>query len=154
LRSRFVKGSDPLTSGILEGMAADKVELARAFFKAYEEGGPEAAREFVHPDFEMVQLPLHPETGTYGRAAAEQSVEDWRAAFDDFSAKPEELVEIGGQVVVAIRERGRLKDSGVEVDHLYGSLTTIRDGKLLRLEWYDSPDDAHKAAAERSVAAS
>jgi ketosteroid isomerase-like protein len=74
-------------------------------------------------------------------------VEAWRGAFEDFRAEPEEFIDAGAQVVVVVRERGRGRESGVDLDHRYGALITMRDGRILRLEWFDTPAEALKAAA-------
>jgi hypothetical protein len=48
---------------------------------------------------------------------------------------------------------GASREGGsVEAEHLYGILITLREGKLARWEWLDSPENALDAAAERSDA--
>jgi hypothetical protein len=46
---------------------------------------------------------------------------------------------------VAVRERGRPRGGTVELDQLFGIVYTLRDGKVARMEWFDSPADALKA---------
>jgi hypothetical protein len=38
------------------------------------------------------------------------------------------------------------------MEHLHGILTTLRESKLARWEWFDGPTDALQAASERSHA--
>jgi ketosteroid isomerase-like protein len=67
-------------------MSAENVEVVRRFLEAYEQGGIEAVRTFVHRDFEMAQFPLHPEAGSYRGEDAAHSVEAWLESFEDFRA--------------------------------------------------------------------
>jgi ketosteroid isomerase-like protein len=76
-------------------MSREDVETVRRFFEAYERGGLEAVRGFVHRDFEMVQLPRHPEAGAYVGEDAAQSVEAWRESFEGFRIETEELIDAG-----------------------------------------------------------
>ncbi len=49
-------------------MSEQNVELVRAALTAFRERREEAVPELIHPDFEMTQMPQHPEGG--GRCAA------------------------------------------------------------------------------------
>jgi ketosteroid isomerase-like protein len=91
-------------------MSQENVAIVRALHEAVAEGGLDAAREFMHSDFEMSQLPLHPGAGTYrgGRAAAE-SMESWIGTLDEFRWEAEEFIDAGDRVVVVVRERGRVE---------------------------------------------
>jgi ketosteroid isomerase-like protein len=48
-------------------------------------------------------------------------------------------------VVVAFRERGRARGS-VELEQVFGILYTLRDGRIARMQWFDSPEEALAAA--------
>jgi ketosteroid isomerase-like protein len=66
--------------------------------------------------------------------------------FEEFQWNAEEFVDAGDQVVVVFRERGRGRGREVELDHHYGTVFTIRDGKIARLEWFDDREAALAAA--------
>jgi ketosteroid isomerase-like protein len=63
-------------------------------------------------------------------------------AFDDFSVELLEVEELAGHVVVSMRQRGRGKASGAEVDHRFTHVWTLRDGRAIRLESFAHHNDA------------
>jgi uncharacterized protein len=130
-------------------MSAENIEVVRRMFEAYARGGFRAVGEFVHPDFEMSQIANHPLTGTYRGPDAAKVMSDFSASFEDFRAEPEEIIDASDdRVVVALRERGRPAGARVELDQLFGILFTLRGGKVVRMEWFDSPAEALAAARD------
>jgi ketosteroid isomerase-like protein len=114
-------------------------------FEAYAAGGFGAAGEFTHPDFEMSFMAHHPLGGrTYRSGEAGEAMLDFVESFQDFRGEAEEFIDAGDSVVVAFRERGRARGS-VELEQVFGILYTLRDGKVARMEWFDSPEEALKA---------
>jgi ketosteroid isomerase-like protein len=67
-------------------------------------------------------------------------------AFDDFTVELLEVEELGGHVVVSMRQRGRGKASGAEVDHRFTHVWTLRDGRAIRLQSFADRDDAIRYA--------
>jgi 2-(1,2-epoxy-1,2-dihydrophenyl)acetyl-CoA isomerase len=129
-----------------EPMSDQNVKLVRDLHEAVAEGGFEAARDFLHPDFQMSQLPLHPEAGTYRGPPAVESMQAWMASFEEFRWEAEEFIDAGDRVVVVIRERGRGRGGGVALDDSFGSVYTIREGKIALLQWFHDKDEALAAA--------
>ena len=67
----------------------------------------------------------------------------WRSSFDEFRGLPEQFTAVGADlVVVAYHEWGKPRGGSVEMEHLYGILITLRESKLARWEWFESPTDA------------
>ena len=67
--------------------------------------------------------------------------------FDGFWMKPVELIDAGGDTVVAVeRYGGRAKLSGIETDQTEAELFTIRGGKIARCREYGTRDEALEAA--------
>lgn len=123
------------------------MKLARALLEAVAEGGFDAARDLMHPNFEMSQLPLHPEAGTYrGATAAAESMEAWIGTFEEFRWEVEEFIDAADRVVVVVREQGRGRGSGVALDHHYGMVCTVRDGKIALVQWFHDKEQAMEAA--------
>jgi ketosteroid isomerase-like protein len=71
-------------------------------------------------------------------------------AFDDFSVELLDVEELGGHVVVSMRQRGRGKASGAEVDDHITHVWTLRDGRAVRLQSFARHDDALRYARQRS----
>jgi ketosteroid isomerase-like protein len=67
-------------------------------------------------------------------------------AFDDFTVELLEVEEVGGHVVASMRQRGRGKASGAEVDHRFTHVWTLRDGRAIRLQSFAHHDDAIRYA--------
>jgi uncharacterized protein len=79
-----------------------------------------------------------------------EAVLDWLDegddAFDDFTVELLEVEERGGHVLVSMRQRGRGKASGAEVDHRFTHVWTLRDGRAMRLQSFAHHDDAVRYA--------
>ena len=63
-------------------------------------------------------------------------------AFDDFTVELLEVEELAGRVVASMRQRGRGKTSGADVDHLFTHVWTLRDGRAVGLRSFADRDDA------------
>ena len=59
--------------------------------------------------------------------------------------EPEQVEAFGDQVAVVVRYRARGRGSGLEVEGRESALWTIRDGKVMRYEWFQEPTDALEA---------
>jgi len=82
----------------------------------------------------------------HGPVAVRRYVQDWIDTFDDFSVVVEELRDVGDDRVVAIqRLSGRAKLSGTETDLRYAVVSTVHDGKVVRVREYLSIDEALEA---------
>jgi ketosteroid isomerase-like protein len=67
-------------------------------------------------------------------------------AFDDFYVELLEVEELAGHVVASMRQRGRGKASGAEVDNHFTHVLTLRDGRATRLQSFAHRDDAIRYA--------
>jgi ketosteroid isomerase-like protein len=63
-------------------------------------------------------------------------------AFDDFTVELLEVDELDGQILASMRQRGRGKASGAEVDHHFTHVWTLRDGRAIRMQSFAHRDDA------------
>jgi ketosteroid isomerase-like protein len=77
-----------------------------------------------------------------GRDALLGWLDEGDDAFDDFSVDLLEVEEIGRNVVVSMRQRGRGKASGAEVDDLITHVWTIQGGCGTRLQSFARREDA------------
>jgi ketosteroid isomerase-like protein len=69
-------------------------------------------------------------------------------AFDDFTVELLDVEELAGHVVASMRQRGRGKASGAEVDHRFTHVWTVRDGRAIRLQSFADRGDAVRYARQ------
>jgi ketosteroid isomerase-like protein len=127
-------------------MSETNVEIVRRIYEAWESGSP-ADSGLLDPEIEWVNPSAAIEPGTrkgvesFG-AAAESVADSFEGARVDF----EEFIDAGDRVVVIGTLHGRGRGSGAEVERRQGYVWTIRDGKAVRFEWYNSAEEALSAA--------
>ena len=85
-----------------------------------------------------------------GPEALLEWMDDGDDAFDDFSVELLEVEELDDHVVVSMRQHGRGKASGAEVDDHITHVWTLRDGHATRLQSFADHDDAIRSARQRS----
>jgi ketosteroid isomerase-like protein len=65
-----------------------------------------------------------------------------RDVWETYVWEPEELVDVGSQVVALLRSSGRGRGSGVEVERETAMVWGIRAGRLVTLRFYRDRDEA------------
>src|SRR3954453_7902785 len=87
-----------------------------------------------------------PDAGTYrGRRGVLSWLEDWSEPWAKFSLEAHRWIDAGDQVVVFARLTAKGKGSGVEVNRRDALVYTVRDGKTLRLDYYNNEAEALEA---------
>ena len=72
---------------------------------------------------------------------------DWLEPWEVYWTEVEGFLDAGNdQVVVLVRDHGRLRASDSEVQAVAGSVWTIRDGKIVRIEFHADREQALEAA--------
>jgi len=97
---------------------------------------------------EQVEIHDHdlPDRGEYvGGAGAQRWLEDWGAAWAEWSFQPQEFIDAGDRVIVVAQVTAKGRDSGAEVDRQDGLVYTLRDRKVVRLDYFNSRDQALEA---------
>jgi ketosteroid isomerase-like protein len=120
-------------------MTESNVELARRGYEAVLRGDLEAIGEILDPDVKW-----HGGDPSAGCQNRKQTLGFMRKNWMRRGGPPGELVELidaGDKVVVIMRRFG---DEGES--ELVANLTTFRDGKVVEMVHYPSPDDARAAA--------
>ena len=83
-------------------------------------------------------------------AGAEQFAEAlgaWAGTFEKWTVEPVEFIDAGkDQVLVAVRDGGRIKASGADVSNEFFHLWTFRDGQAVRFAAFARREDALEAA--------
>jgi ketosteroid isomerase-like protein len=129
-------------------VSQENVEAVRAGFSALAQGGVEAASAFWREDINWRAMEGAPDDvgEMHGIEAVRRYVQDWYEMFDDFTSELEEVLDVGGdQVVAVVHNAGRAKLSGVPTELRYAAVYTIADGKFVRAREYATRTEALKA---------
>jgi ketosteroid isomerase-like protein len=127
-------------------MSQDHIEIVRRFYDAWSNHEFPGPVGHMDPDIEYVNPPGAIEPGTrHGLPEFTRAVEKVLDAWEFWWAEPEELKPVGEHVAVLVRYRARGRGSGAEVEGRESALWTLRDGKVVRYEWFHEPPDAFRA---------
>jgi ketosteroid isomerase-like protein len=130
-------------------MSDENVEVVKVAYEAFARGGLDRFMEHFADDVDYRAVEGAPDD--YGRIRGKDGVRewlrDWIDMFDGFTMELVELMDGGGDTVVAAeRYGGRARLSGVETDSAVWTVFTIRDGRIARGREYLSRDQALEAA--------
>jgi ketosteroid isomerase-like protein len=133
-------------------MSEQNVEHILAAFDAYARGDTEAVLALCSEDILITQAPEVVATGVapeqHGHAGVLEAFGIWPEQWDDFEIEIDRIVaDPGDHVVVATIQRGRGRQSGVEVEAEFFFTFLVRDGKTA--EWRIFTHEAEALAATR-----
>ncbi len=129
-------------------MSQENIEIVRAGYEHFR-ATLDFPAEIIAPEFvwDMSTFEGWPEQQQYlGIEGARQFMRDWLEAWDEWEIHVEELRDAGDKVVAILRQRGRAKTTGLEVDMHLSQVFTMRDGKQVRMEMYADPTAGLEAA--------
>jgi ketosteroid isomerase-like protein len=124
-------------------MPQENVEAVRRSFEAYRRGDYTVASAYLARD---VVWEVGQEAPPRGPAAVREAWKRWDSEWEELETIPEELIEVGDNVVVALHYRGRGRASGAEVVARLFEVHTFRQGQCVRKIDYRERSDALKAA--------
>ena len=132
-------------------MSQENVEVVRIGFSALARGDLESFVAILDEAVEWVNPPYAVEPGKRrGTAEFREALGRMRASFGGIRVTVDEVVESGPTAVVVTGSwTGKGTGSGVEVDTPFSSALTLRDGKVIRYEWFRERAEALKAAKRR-----
>jgi ketosteroid isomerase-like protein len=122
----------------------DRMHPVRDLFRFLASIGPLA--DSLHPDFEVHDHDVPDAEPFRGWQGLLEWVSLSGEAWESVRLEPEEFQERGDKVVVVARLWARGGGSGVEVTRQDGAVCTLRDGKLARVDYYGSKNQALAAA--------
>jgi len=125
-------------------VSQENVEIIQQGFVVWGETG-EPDWSMVHDEVEAYDHDIMDASEYRGRAGVERWLEDWASAWSEFSMEPEEFIDAGKCVVVVIRMRAKGRGSAVEVERQDAIVHEMRDGKVVRLDYYNNREQALKA---------
>ena len=131
-------------------MSEANVEIVRRFYEAWARGEFPGPPELMDPAIEYANPAGAVEPGIRrGLAAFGAAVDKVFEGWATWEMEPERFEEVGDRVAVIVRYRARARSSGVEVEGRESALWTVRDGRVIRYEWFHEADDAGRAAGVR-----
>ena len=125
-------------------MSQANVEIVRQGFEHFLETGEVPWASFD----EGVEVHDHdtPDQGVYrGHAGYARYLADWGAAWSMWTFAPEEFIDAGDCVVAVIRMKAKGESSGIAIDRQDGLVYKLRDGMIVRLDYYNNRAQALKA---------
>jgi ketosteroid isomerase-like protein len=132
-------------------MSQENIEVVRRHIEAYDRDDAAGALASLddHVILDTTRVSFGGLTGavSHGHDGVVQEMRSWLGAFEDYAFEIEQLTDLGGgTVAVVIAERGRGKGSGVLVERTMAGLYTVLDGKIARVTFFPTEQDALEAA--------
>ena len=123
------------------------MEIVRRLYQAWNGDDRAAVLEFISEDLEYVNpsYAVHPGTrrGKEGWLAAHENLSE---SFETWTHVPEEAIDAGDKVVVIATFCARGRGSSVDLEKYEPHVWTLRDGKVVRFEWFNEREEALRAA--------
>jgi ketosteroid isomerase-like protein len=136
-------------------MSEENVELVRrgydALNSAYSTGDVNDWLPFLedhyHPDVVLKTSGMFPETAEmHGHSGILRFIATQMDAFQKMWIEPQEFIDAGNRVVVPVRFGGEARHTGLEVEFSVVHVTSVRAGKVARIDMYRNKADALEAA--------
>jgi ketosteroid isomerase-like protein len=125
-------------------MSQENVEIVRRFYEAMSRGDYAEALACLASDVVYGVLQEGP---AHGPDAVKAMWDRWESEWEEGGTiVPEEFIDGGDRIVVAVHESGRARGSGIEVDVLVFNVFTLRDGKVVRKVELTKRSEALEAA--------
>jgi ketosteroid isomerase-like protein len=122
-------------------MSQENVEIVQRGFEHFAATG-EPHWEIFDEAVEVRDHDTMDQDGYRGHAGMARWLEDWAAAWSSFTMEPEEFLDVGERVVMVFRMKATGLSSGVALERQDAMVFTVRGGKVLRLEYYNSRQQA------------
>ena len=120
----------------------EPVETVREMYDAFHGGDLTSAGAHFDPDV-LIDVRGRADTGTgRGTAFLLETIASWTSAFEDWREEIEEIREVDGRVYVAAVQRGRGKETGIEVTQRYGLVYDVEGGLIVRMTMFPRPEEA------------
>ena len=135
-------------------MSEENVEIVRRLYDAVAARDSDTVLSIYHPQLEWDHSHNTEMAGLIGQKLyrGHEGLRRWAREFyeawDTVEAELEEVIDAGDDLVVAVLNyRGRGRVSGIEVEFTrMAGVFTIRDGQVVRAEWYRDRRPALEAA--------
>jgi ketosteroid isomerase-like protein len=103
--------------------------------------------DLVDPEVVVVDHDI-PDSGDYHghRGFEKWLLEDWGSAWESYTLENERYVVSGGSIIAVFVVTARGKGSGVEITARNATVNEFRDGRIARVDYYTTEEEALEAA--------
>jgi ketosteroid isomerase-like protein len=137
-------------------MSRENVEMVRRLYDAVASRDVATVLALYDPEVEVAGGAGSPDERLTGRPGVYRGHEGLRRLFNEYydawetvEDDCEELIDAGEQVISVVTSRARGRVSGLEFEWHPVGVWTIREGKIVRSEWFQSREEALEAAGVR-----
>ena len=130
-------------------MGQENVDVVRAAWDAWIRGDVEALFAMFDDGivWDTSQYRDWPESAYHAKEGVERFLTEWLEVWDQYEIAVDEIIAApDGRVVSLITQRGVGRDSGLPLHMESAQITTVRDGKVTRIDNYDDRSEASEAA--------
>ena len=130
-----------------------EVDVVREAWDAWLRGDVNDLFAFFHPEitWDMTHFRDWPDVIHRGDEGVRRFLDEWLDVWDDYEVGLDEtLAAPDGRIVTLAWQRGTGRRSGLPMEMEWAQISTVRDGKILRVENYDDRSTALKAAGLQS----
>jgi ketosteroid isomerase-like protein len=126
---------------------SENVRLLARMYEAWDAQDLPAVLELLDPEFELVNpsYVVHPGIRR-GHRGFVQAMENLHDSFQSYIHVLGEVEDLGDRVLWHTTFRARGRESGAQIDVEEQHLWTLRDGRILRIQWFHDLDEARRAA--------
>ncbi len=126
-------------------MSQENVEIVRGAVERFMATG-DVTWDILDEDLEVHDHDILDGRDYRGHAGFGLWLDDWGVAWGDWSYDAEEFIDAGDHVVVVIRMKVVGRSSGVYVERQDALVYKFHNGKVTRLDYYNSRQQALEAA--------
>jgi ketosteroid isomerase-like protein len=102
--------------------------------------------DLIDPDVDVVDHDI-PDAGSYhGHAGLGKWIQDWGSAWESWEVEPARLTDAGSSVVAVFTMIATGKGSGVETKRRNATVNTVENGRITRVEYFTTEEEARAAA--------
>ena len=131
-------------------MSQERVEVAKAFYDAYNARDSEALERLLHPEAKITTLSARGGLGgEWSRETTREYFEQLEEAWTGLRIEIEEYREIGERVIALGVARGAGTSSHVELASDFAAVLVVMDSKIVLVDSYNNWKDALDAVGPR-----
>lgn len=124
-------------------MSEANIESVRRGYAALNQGDLSVVLDLLDPDIEWHEPAPSPDAGTHqGRESFERFLRGWLESFDEFRVEPQRIVEQDDRLIAVVRQTGKGRASGLEIEATLAHVWTVADGRAIRWEAVGEPEEA------------